>query len=73
MGQNNSSVTVVKKNIENEISNNIKTTTKNITNIVNKTTNNVSTEMAQSAAASIITKAGGFNKIKIKNMINMSK
>ena len=69
MGQNNSSVTVVKKNIENEISNNIKTTTKNITNIVNKTTNNVSTEMAQSAAASIITKAGGFNKIKIKNMV----
>ena len=69
MGQSNSSVTVVKKNIENEIANTIKTTTKNITNIVNKTTNNVTTEMVQSSAASIITKAGGFNKIKIKNMV----
>jgi len=69
MGQNNSSSTTVKKEIENEISTAISNTTKNITNIVNTTTNNVSTEMAQSAAADIRVKSSGNNKAKIANLV----
>jgi hypothetical protein len=69
MGQNNSSSTTVRQDIENEISTSIKNTTQNITKIVNETTNNVSTSMTQSAAADIKVSTSANNRIKVDNIV----